>query len=102
LARPSSLPRCRQYKIFTNIQEKLTKCTKCTRENARNSLPTKDISWLKLVDEFGQSLPLLLVSFCRNQQAKLAGNAEKTTTTVTENFLPYHRKFSYKNLQGKR
>jgi hypothetical protein len=29
------------------------------------------------VDEFRQRFPLLLVSFCRNQQAKLAGNAEK-------------------------
>jgi len=57
--------------------------------------------WLKLVDEFWQRFPLLLVSFCRNQQAKLAGNAAKTTTRVTENFLPYHRKFSYKNLQEK-
>jgi hypothetical protein len=35
------------------------------------------MSWLKLVDEFRQRFPLLLVSFCRNQQAKLAGNAEK-------------------------
>jgi hypothetical protein len=51
------------------------------------------MSWLKLVGDFGQSLPLLLVSFCRNQQAKLAGNAEKQQQMLqkifcltTENF----------------
>ena len=47
---------------------------------------------MKLVDEFRQRFPLLLVSFCRNQQAKHAGNAEKQQVSqkifclTTENF----------------
>jgi hypothetical protein len=42
---------------------------------------------MKLVDEFQQRFPLLLVSFCRNQQAKLAGNAEKQQQKSRKNFL---------------
>jgi hypothetical protein len=47
---------------------------------------------MKLVDEFQQRFPLLLVSFCRNQQAKLAGNAEKQQQKSKEKFSALKQK----------
>ena len=47
------------------------------------------------------AFPLVAGKFLQKPTSKSLLEMLKTTTNVTENFLPYHRKFSYKNLQGK-
>jgi hypothetical protein len=75
------------------MNEIVQKYTNYVLGNVGKSLPKWNMLWLKLVGEFWQRFPLLLVSFCRNQQAKLAGNAEKQQQMLqkifcltTENF----------------
>ena len=90
---------CYQYTRKTEWNN--TKYTKIQQENVGNSLPTEDMSWLRLVDEFWQRFPLLLVSFCKNQQAKACWKCWKTPQKLEEIFCltteNFHTKIWCKN-----
>jgi hypothetical protein len=56
--------------MYKKNQQNSMRNKKIHQEKLENRYPTEDGSWGSLEDELGQRFPLLLVSFCKNQQAK--------------------------------
>jgi hypothetical protein len=72
--------------MYKRNQRNSMKNMRNTLGRVRNCYPTEDGSWGSLEDELGQRFPLLLVSFCKNQQAKACWKCCKRHTNVKETF----------------